>query len=219
MPPPSSIPQRPSADPFPSPHPVAAITPTGDVNIIEAPSTQPGSMAGPSAPPTQPPAARIVPMPSRMPPRIDASQPPSSQSGVAISMPSRTMTRAPTLPPAPTPIVPVAPSHPGPSYSAEQLPFLPQNVGIMNGPPSSVPYTIDSSQIDPLLMGPSAFAGFTHLQRQDNSPGELSAEPRLDVGLSDVPAARPRRTQRKKSDTAKATAVEGGDREHGSAFP
>lgn len=91
----------------------------------------------------------------------------------------------------------------------------------MNGPPSSALYTIDSSQIDPLLMDASAFAGFTSLQPQNNSPGELSAEPRQSVGLSDVPAVkatRPRRTQRKKSDTAEATTEDGGDREHGSAF-
>ncbi len=215
MPPPSSVPQRPSADPFPSPHSVTAVNTGGDANALEAPTSQAVPMAGPSAPPSQPPAARIIPMPSRMPPRIGTSQPSSAQPGIAISMPSRTMARAPTLPPAPTPVMPVAPSHPGPSYSSDPLAFLPQHVANIDGPPSSVPYTIDSSQIDPLLMGPSAFAGLAPLQLQDSPPGEPSADSRPNVGINDVPAvkaARPRRTQRKKSDTAEATAEEGADR-------
>ncbi|KAI0361456.1 hypothetical protein OH77DRAFT_1516421 [Trametes cingulata] len=226
MPPPSSVPRRPTAEPSSSPSVTPAL-PVGSSSTAETgtsylETTTAGSSAAPQSLPP-----RITPTPVRMPPRIGSAQPSSSQPGAAISMPSRTMVRAPVPSPAPTPVLPVRPpplAEPtaGPSYLQGEVPFAPPSVTSMGDPATPVPFPIDSSQIDPQLMGPSGLVGVAPLQPQDARSNGVPVEQRPAMGLSDVPAVkapRTRRPQRKKSDATDGPAEAAGDQDDAADAP
>ncbi|KAH9858041.1 hypothetical protein C2E23DRAFT_855937 [Lenzites betulinus] len=135
-------------------------------------------------------AVRIIPTP----PRIGASQTP--QSGVAIAMPSRAF-RPPAPSPVPTPAAPPGPpSTADASYPPPQYPYVPP--AMLGQVPTSMPFAVDSSQIDPQLMGPSGLSVVAPAQ----SESDPIVERRPNIGLGDVPlvkTARPQRTSRKGS--------------------
>ncbi|KAI0669753.1 hypothetical protein C8Q78DRAFT_1037674 [Trametes maxima] len=206
MPPPASI------------SPGGPSIPSGSASsVTEIPHSQPLPVAGTNAITPETSALRNTPAPSRLPPRINSSQPPSSQTGFAITTPSRNMIRAPpplssTVPPPATanaPIVPMVPtpSHTtggGPGYAPVEFSFPSQVVAALARPSSDVPFPIDSSQIDPQLMGPTGFTGTSPLTQQEAAPGNQGAENRPAMGLgtiSVVKTPRPRRARHRKLDT------------------
>ncbi|KAI0652000.1 hypothetical protein C8Q79DRAFT_935719 [Trametes meyenii] len=204
MPPPASITPRLSGDPSLS----DGVSDAAEVSL-------PQSLAITSASVTTPEVytQRSTPVPSRVPPRISSSQLPSSQTGFAIATPSRNMTRAPpplssiTQPPVSTsaPNMPVmsVPTHTtgaGPAYIPVEFSFPSQVVASLAGRSSDVPFSIDSSQIDPQLMEHTGFAVTTSSTHQ-GAPDNEGTEGRLDMGLSATPSiktSRPRRARQKK---------------------
>ncbi|KAI0639559.1 hypothetical protein C8Q77DRAFT_1081822 [Trametes polyzona] len=224
MPPPASIPQRPPPEPF-SVHSSTNLAPHGALTTSSEPSSsQPIPSAVPSTTSVQPPPMRTILPPSRMPPRIGTSQPnpAHSPSGVAISMPSRNMIRAPAPPPAHTPIVPTRPTTSNdamgqPNHAHTQSSFSPLDLSMLSGAPPPMSYTIDSSQIDPQLMGPSGFAGMAPPQFQAESSSPPPAVQGPTVVLDDAPAVKvdsTRRSQRKKLDAAGENATEEGNQDN-----
>ncbi|KAI0778333.1 hypothetical protein BD413DRAFT_508443 [Trametes elegans] len=215
MPPPSTVPTRPSTEQSPSSQSPAPNTLQGaEVTLApERPLLLSNTVDFAIAGVPQSSAQRITPTPSRLPPRIGSSQPPSIQPGVAIAMPSRTMVRAPpppSSPPAPSSIMPIVPPSstvhaPGPGYSLADF-FASPGVGILENAPVPASFSIDMSQIDPQLIGSSGTAGAATIASQDADASRMSSEQghRPAIALNDVPAVkapRPRRTQRKKSGT------------------
>ncbi|KAH9898249.1 hypothetical protein C8Q73DRAFT_756033 [Cubamyces lactineus] len=145
---------------------------------------------------TQASAPRAPPTLARLPPRINSSQPPS-QSGTPISMPTRTMVRAPPRPPNIAPSVPtLPPTVAGPSHQLTEPSFPPPPPPVvMEAYPPSGPIPIDSSQIDPQLMGPSGMPGMT-FQPIPEVVQATGGDPRPAVGLSEVPPVKIPRSRR-----------------------
>ncbi|KAI0328519.1 hypothetical protein GY45DRAFT_998613 [Cubamyces sp. BRFM 1775] len=145
---------------------------------------------------TQPSAPRVPPTLSRLPPRINSSQLPS-QSGTPISLPTRTMVRAPPRPPNITTTAPVPPpTAAGPSHQLMEPSFPPPPPPVAMGAyMPNVPLPIDSSQIDPQLMGPSGMAGMNFLPVPEAAQA-TGDESRPAVGLSEVPPVKVPRSRR-----------------------
>ncbi|OSD03219.1 hypothetical protein PYCCODRAFT_1444596 [Trametes coccinea BRFM310] len=195
MPPPPLVSQRPEHEASSS-HPVSK--PSSSVESASGTGAVPTTVAAPITTfvpnPILPPTSRNPP--SRMPPRIGSSQPPS-QPGTAIIVPSRTMVRAPSGAPAITPIVPVRPPSPrrtpAVASSAPSEPSLVPSVPIyLEGQQIPPAVAFDASQIDPQLMGPAGLASMMSTQ-QEATPNGQPVNQGLPVGLNDtIPAKAPR---------------------------